>query len=107
MRWLYVICGATGGLIAGGIITYRVYSHFHSFAVSAERYDVQLNVLLFFGIGIGILLVPLGVGVGVLVAALISRLMDHLSLRPPERSSGGREDSQAGRASWVNRRPER
>jgi hypothetical protein len=107
MRRLYVICGAAGGLIAGGIVTYRVYSHFHSFAVSAERYDVQLNVLLFFGIGIGILLLPLGVGVGVLVAALVSRCVDYLSLKPPEGPPGGREDSQTGGSSWVNRRPER
>ena len=107
MRLLYAICGSAGGLAAAGIITYRVYSHFHSFAVSAERHDVQLNVLLFFGIGIGILLVPIGVGVGLLAAAVISRGLDYFNLRPPERSASGQDELRAGGASWVNRRPER
>ena len=97
MKWLYVACGTTGGLIAVGIMTYRVWAYFHSFAVSANRNDVQLNVLLVFGLGIGILLVPLGVAVGLLVGVLINRGLDYLHKRRRPKAL----------ASWVTRQLER
>lgn len=105
MNWLYIAGGTAGGLTAVGIITYRVWAYFHSFAVSADRNDVQLNVLLVFGLGIGILLVPLGVGVGLLVGFFLNRGLDYLHKRRPEALTGG-EGSQAGGASWVTRRRE-
>ena len=97
MKWLYIAGGTAGGITAVGIITYRVWAYFHTFAVSADRNDVQLNVLLVFGLGIGILLVPIGVALGLLVAVVISRGWDYLhKRRRPE-----------ALASWVTRQPER
>ena len=106
MRRSYIACGVSGGVIVVAIVTYRVWAYFHTFAVSADRHDVQLNVLFVFGLGIGIVLVPVGVGLGILAGALISRGVEWLQRRRPETLANSRGNSQVGEASWVTRHRE-
>ena len=99
MKWLYVACGVTGGLIAVAIITYRMYVYFHKIAEATSRHDVQMNVLVVLGFQVGLLLAPLGVGLGLLVAVLINLAVDRHHRKRPERLFGvnGRPGLQSAR----------
>ena len=103
MKWLYIACGTAGGVIAVAFVSYRMYAYFHRYAVATSRDDVQFNVLVVLGVGVGIILVPVGVALGLLVGAVINRGLIYLHLRRREHLAGPPE----GRgASWVTRRPE-
>ena len=106
MKWLYVACGVTGGLIAVAIITYRMYVYLHKIAEATSRHDVQMNVLVVLGFQVGLLLVPLGVGIGLLAAVLINLAVDRHHRKRPERIFNVGQVSVGG-ASWVNARKDR
>lgn len=106
MKWLYVACGVTGGLIAVAIITYRMYVYLHKIAEATSRHDVQMNVLVVLGFQVGLLLAPLGVGIGLLAAVLINLAVDRHRRKRPERIFNVGQVSVGG-ASWVNARKDR
>ena len=106
MKWLYVACGVTGGLIPVAIITYRMYVYLHQIAEATSRHDVQMNVLLVLGFQVGLLLAPLGVGIGLLAAVLINLAVDRHRRNPPERIFNVGQVS-VGETSWVNARKDR
>ena len=103
MKWLYIICGGVGALVAVALITYRLYAYLGRIAAATSRYDVEMNVLVVLGIQVGILLVPMGIGLGLLAAAVIGHLVsltqrrrfEHGPLRPLESGDRG--------VSWVSR----
>ena len=102
MRWIYIVCGTAGGVIAVAFVSYRMYAYFHRYAVATSRDDIQMNVLVVLGAGAGVILVPVGVALGLLVGAVINRGLNYLHLRRQERLAGPPE----GRgASWVTRQP--
>ncbi len=100
MKWIYIVCGSGGGVLAVVFVSYRMYAYFHRFAVATSRDDIQMNVLVFLGAGAGIVLVPVGVALGLLVGVVINRGLDYLHLRRQERFAG---PSEGRGASWVTR----
>ncbi len=102
MKWVYIVCGTAGGLLAVVFVSYRMYAYFHRYAVATSRDDIQLNVLVFLGGGAGIVMVPIGVALGLLVGAVINRGLTYLRLRRRARLLGSAEDLGA---SWVTRQP--
>ena len=107
MKWFYIACGSGGGLLTIVLVGYRMWAYFHRYAVATSKADIQINVLAVLAIGIGIVLVPIGIALGLLAAVVIERGVSLLRRRRPERLAGGAEDTEAGGASWVTRRPER
>ena len=102
MRWLYITCGSAGGVLAVAFVSYRMYAYFHRYAVATSRDDIQMNALVFLGVGAGIVMVPVGVALGLLVGAAINRGLNHLQLRRRQRLAGSADDLGA---SWVTRQP--
>ena len=101
MKWLYIGCGAAGGIIMVGIITYRLYAHLHRIAVATSRYDVEMNVLVVLGIQVGILLVPTGVGLGLLTAAILGHIGRSFRRRRPNGGPLPQTCPGVGGSSWV------
>ncbi|MEE2928391.1 MAG: hypothetical protein VX608_14375 [Chloroflexota bacterium] len=79
-----------------------MYAYFHRYAVATSRDDIQMNVLVFLGVGAGIVMVPVGVALGLLVGAAINRGLNHLQLRRRQRLAGSADGLGA---SWVTRQP--
>lgn len=91
-------------------VGYRTWAYFHRYAVATSRADIQIDVLAVLAVGFGIVLVPLGMALGLLAAAVIERGVGLHRRRRPEylasRAGDRTEETGAGGASWVTRRPD-
>ncbi|MFQ6030794.1 MAG: hypothetical protein ACE5Q6_25270 [Dehalococcoidia bacterium] len=104
MKAPYVVSGIAGGVVAVGLVSYRIYERFHRIADLNSRDDVQTNVLVVLGIGAGIIAIPIGVALGVLAAAVISRVFDLLRRSRFTRRWSHQEEPSPQGASWVTQR---